>query len=465
MSQFDVHDFGACGDGVRLETESLQAAIDACHDSGGGRVPVGPGIYRTGTLFLKSHVELHLQGGAVLRGTGEREAYNADDVFPENEVFAMENTTGAHLIIAYRAENVSITGTGTIDGNSGAFFESLPAEETTTSYRVKHRNFPIRDWRPSQMIFFCRCRNAVIRDVSLLNAPYWTFFLLGCEDVRIGGLLIENPPQTQNGDGIDIDCCRNVTVSDCIIRSGDDCITLRANHRPLGEEMPCENVVVSNCVLQSPCNAIRVGVGDGVVQDCLFNNIVVRESRIGINMVSRYGDHFPRGARLERIRFANFRLDTILAIHLFVGPGATQPVGIRDIDFHGFRVNASAGFHAGGEPDCPIERIRFSDWDLLVSGGSDNTDFVEAVPEPFSLHGANGVNNTPALPAAIFVRHARAIALQDVRVRWGDELGKVWQHAVQLDEVDGIQLRGLQAPHPRTGAPESIHRVGEVLDG
>jgi len=456
MKQYSVRDYGAVGDGAAIDTRALQAAVDACYAAGGGRVCLGPGIYRSGTIFLKARVEFHLGSGAVLRGTAEREAYNADDVFAENEVFTMENTTGAHLIIAYRAENVAITGNGIIDGNSAAFFDPLPEAETTDSYRFKHRNFPIGDWRPSQMVFFCLCRNVAVRDVSLVNAPYWTLFLLGCRDARVSGLLIENPPQTQNGDGIDIDCCRNVTVSDCIIRSGDDSITLRANHRPLGEEMPCENVVVSNCVLQSPCNAIRVGVGDGVVQDCLFSNIVVRESRTGINIVSRYGEFFARGAQIERIRFSNFRLDTIMPIHLFVGPGAEPPVGIRDIDFHGFRVNASAGFHAGGEPACPVERIRFSDWDLLVSGGTDNTDFVEAVPQPFLLYGANGVNNSPALPAAIFVRHAREIALQDVRVRWSGELGAVWQHAVQLDQVDGVHLRDLQAPSPRTGEAGSI---------
>jgi polygalacturonase len=92
-----------------------------------------------------------------------------------------------------------------------------------------------------------------VRDVKLFNSPYWTLFLLGCEDIQIRGLLIENPPATANGDGIDIDCCKNVTISDCIIRSGDDSITLRGNVRLLGEDdWICENVVVTNCILSTP---------------------------------------------------------------------------------------------------------------------------------------------------------------------------------------------------------------------
>ena len=88
-----------------------------------------------------------------------------------------------------------------------------------------------------------------------------------------------------NGDGIDIDCCADVTVSDCLIQSGDDCITLRGNAKALGEAArPCEHVVVQNCVLSTPCNAIRIGVGDGVVRDCSLSNIIVKDSRTGISI-------------------------------------------------------------------------------------------------------------------------------------------------------------------------------------
>src|SRR5690606_6554752 len=103
-----------------------------------------------------------------------------------------------------------------------------------------------------QMVFFCRCTKVAVSDVQLLNSTYWTMFLLGCTDVKIRGLHVENVLATPNGDGIDIDCCRNVTISDCIIRTSDDSLTLRANDYLLGENaQSCKNVVVTNCVLRT----------------------------------------------------------------------------------------------------------------------------------------------------------------------------------------------------------------------
>src|SRR5699024_605622 len=141
-------------------------------------------------IYLKSHVELHLCAGATLVASSDRADYNADDIFLENERFTRrtkENVGGGHLIIAYKQENISITGSGTIDGNSSCFFDPLPEDDPGIEggYRYKYANYPIPGWRPAQMIFFCRCENVAVRDVQLVNAPYWTLFHLGCQDVHL----------------------------------------------------------------------------------------------------------------------------------------------------------------------------------------------------------------------------------------------------------------------------------------
>src|SRR5690625_68544 len=117
-SIFNVKDYGAVGSGEVKDTEAIQQTIDACAAAGGGTVLLPAGRYLSGTIYLKSNMNLHLSGGATLVGSTDREDYNADDVFPENYASVRDQATGAHLIIAYLQVNVSITGTGTIDGNS-----------------------------------------------------------------------------------------------------------------------------------------------------------------------------------------------------------------------------------------------------------------------------------------------------------------------------------------------------------
>ncbi len=436
---YDVRRFGAVGDGETLDTTALQEAIDRGHDDGGGVVLVPPGIYLTGTIYLKSGVNLHLCAGAILRGSTRREDYNADDVFDENAASVVENATGAHLVIAYRAERVAITGQGTIDGNGRAFFEPLPPGEETTTYRDKKRSFAIRDWRPGQMVFFCRCTDVTVRDVTLIHSTYWTLFLLGCTRVRLRGLSITNHPQTPNGDGIDIDCSQDVTVSDCIITSGDDSITLRGNSKRLGENaQACRNVAVSNCVLSSPCNAVRVGVGDGEIRDCTLTNIVIRESRNGISFNSAYSHRCAHGTRIENVHFANLVMDVIMPMNMVLGVHARRPATIRNVSLSHLHVRARQGFHICGNLDHPIGDIRFHDVRLELSGGDVDPSFTGDAPRTAGKMG---------VPAALFARHVRGLRIAGMTVDWREVEG-AWRSALILRNGDDIRLAQIEAVAP-----------------
>ncbi|MDF2713082.1 MAG: glycoside hydrolase family 28 [Paenibacillus sp.] len=460
---YNVRDYGAVGDGIAKDTEALQRAVDACAVAGGGRVLLPAGTYLSGTVYLKSCVDFHLSAGAKLLGSIDREDYNADDAFPENFASERDNTTGAHLIVAHRQHNVSITGSGVIDGNGSAFFGELPADKVATNY-YKTGNYPTLSWRTSQMIWLCRCERVAVRDVALIDSPYWTLFLLGCEDVQIRGLTILNPPATRNGDGIDIDCSRNVTVSDCLIRTGDDCITLRANKRLLGDSpIPCENVAVSNCVLSSPCSAIRVGVGIGEIRDCTFSNIVVSETRTAISFNASYSP-LTHGTTIERLHFTDFLVDALNPIVLHPGPGAERPAAIRDISFRRFRITASAGSQLAGSPQVPLERISLADFDWLVRGGTDNTSFVDSIPADLSISGYQGVNGGPALPCALYGVHIHEGEFRNIRVRW-EELGAVWHDGIFVEQSTDIEFRDvtLHQPQPEGGAAIRCRRANGLL--
>ncbi len=459
-SSFNVRTYGATGDGATKDHVAIQAAIDACATEGGGTVVIPAGRYLTGTLWLKSHVELHLMQGATLLGSGDLEDYNQDELLPENVTAIRERISGAHLVIAYEQENVGLTGPGCIDGNSSSFFEELP-EGLVASYRYKNNSYPIRSWRPSQMIFFCQCSDVRVRDISLINAPFWTLFLLGCNDAQVRSVRITNPPATRNGDGIDIDCCQNVTVSDCIIRTGDDAIAIRAKGSRLGKRaQPCENITISNSVLSTPCNAIRVGVGDGAIRRVTFNNIVIDEARTGISIVSRYSSNSIGGVAMEQISFSNFVMDAIIPISINSGYDPAPPAGISDISFSNFKVVASAASQWVGTPEVPLRRITFRDVHLTLRGGTQNIAFAEALPSPLHHYGYHGQGGAPALPCALYATYVEDSVIDAVRIDW-EEISPVWHYAFLLEHCSQLYINRamLRQPQPSGGAAISCRWV------
>lgn len=296
MRTRNVKEFGATGDGTTLDTVAIQTAIDA-----GGLVYFPPGVYLSGTLYLRSNGGLELSPGAILRGSPNLADYNPADFVPQNSASKAEVTSGGHLIAAVECSNIVLCGGGTIDGNHPAFLN-----ETDPECPLMYRRIA----RPGQMVFLCECTDVRIQDLNLKNAPYWTCFLHGCEEVTIHGLHIQSDPRVLNDDGIDLDCCRRVTVSDCIISTGDDALTLRGNNSRLKQKRDCCEIVVTNCILESHyANAIRVGVGCGEIHDALFENIIVPGYRTAISLVSNWSNDPAScvGAEIHDIEFRNIR--------------------------------------------------------------------------------------------------------------------------------------------------------------
>ncbi len=461
---FNVHTYGALGDGAAKDTAALQAAIDACNAAGGGRVLVPAGVYVTGTLWLKSRVELYLSAGATLLGSPDRSDYNADDAFPGNEPFYTEHVSGAHLLIAWQQEDITLGGPGKIDGNSAAFLAPLPDTHRAT-YRAKTGNFPFTGWRPGQMVFFIQCRRCNVRDISLVNAPYWTLFLYGCEEMAIRGVRIQNPPATPNGDGIDIDCCRNVTVSDCQIASGDDSITLRANGEGRLPNTPnvCENIAVANCILSSPCNAVRVGVGSGTIRNCTFSNLLIPEARTGISIVSAYRPNIAKGVRISGVDFNGVRMDVAIPMSISVGSQNAREPRITDIGFSNFRITASAAAQWVGSPASRIARVSMHDVQFTLRGGTENPEFRSALPESIHHFGFPGVDGKPALPCALFGRHLEAVSFSDITLCW-DAISIVWLYGFLLEASEEVLFERITArpPHPRQGAAIACRACSEV---
>lgn len=320
---FNILNYGAVGDGKKLNTMAIQAAIDECAAKGGGRVVIPSGTFKTGTIWLKGNIELYLEMGAVLLASDLIVDYNEEDAYEQNYASVREKWLGKHLIIAHEVSNVAITGCGTIDGNCYAFVED--DFNGGKPYYWRHGITKIKNdeiLRPGQMICFIESQNITVRGVTLSNAPCWTCFLHGCEDVIIHGVKVKNPINMLNADGFDVDTCRRVTISDCIVSTGDDCIAIRCDEkRIINKELHCEYITISNCIFDCSACAVRVGVGTGEISHVRVSNITVNRCSTLIRIQSSYNQ---RGcAKIKDVNFCNISAkDATRCFALMTGNGA-----------------------------------------------------------------------------------------------------------------------------------------------
>ncbi len=345
---------------------AIQQAIDSAAQAGGGRVVLEPGIYLSGTLYLRSNIELHLPGGAKILGEPTPDRYD-DFCHPGFDAVAPEGSRKC-LIAAAECENISITGQGEINGNGPLFYDR----------NVPPGTFFAKPPHPRpRMVQLYRCRNVLIDGVSFLDSPGWSFWLIACEDVRISRIRIAGCQQMINNDGIDIDSCRRVAVSDSFFRTGDDCLILRAIRRTPEEPSVCEEVTVTNCVLDSASQGIRIGCpSDDTIRNCSFSNIIFRGTGNGIVSVHpyRYLRKDCKGyLQVSDLLFENFDITTERAPVVLFCEGAIQLRGLERLTFRNFRIQAKQPFQLIGNAVTTLRDIRFTDISGEVAG---DTPFV-----------------------------------------------------------------------------------------
>lgn len=274
VNVYNILDYGARGDGKTDDAAALQTAIDRCSEAGGGTVLVPAGhTFLCGPFRLASFVELHLEPNSCLLASPDEKAYT-QSAFRENRGEGMMWISGKDL------KQVSITGTGTIDGNGVAFM----GKELEDSYELK----PVTDFDPRpHVLTLVNVEKVVIRDVTIRNSAYWTVHLIGCHDALVDGISLLNNLKIRNGDGIDVDHSRKVRIANCFIESGDDCICLK-NRREFAEYGSCEDIVVTNCVMTSRSCAVKIGSENmDAISHVLVDNCIIKDSNRGIGIQNR----------------------------------------------------------------------------------------------------------------------------------------------------------------------------------
>jgi len=431
MATLNIQDFGAKGDGVTKDTTALQGAIDKCTQSGGGTVLVPAGTFLTAPLVLKSNVNLHISAGGTLLGSTDNEDYPVWDSENINIMHAPYNTK--YLIVADGEKNIAITGDGAIDGQGMIYYDQSDP---------KAFHWPARDTkiRPGRMLMFICCENVRLEGVTLINSPAWTVWCTGCNRVKVDKVDMLSDFKMINTDGIDIDCCSNVSISNCFFHTCDDCIVLRAISRFLKAPKACENVTVTNCQLESSCNPIRISyIGDGEIRNCVFSNLTITNSNRGIilqipNFQSlplhdqkriKESGNFGEFAKpvVKNISFNNIFMDCDQPIWLYLNDDS-EAAKLSDISFSNMRIVQRGPSVIHGGKKIGFEHITFNNVSITLAKGESRHDRYSA--SVFHLENCSG------------------ILFRGMRVR--NERGKLKKPVIFTENVDGFEMIDVKLP-------------------
>lgn len=412
---FPVEDFGAVNDGITMNTQSIQAAIDKCSASGGGVVLFSSGDYVTGTFVIKSGVMIEVSEGARILGSTNIEDY--PEMIEEFKSVNSENYKFRQsLIYAEKANKIGIRGKGEIFFRGGK--ENFSSPETTGSI----------DGRPMG-IRMIQCNNIVVQDIFLHDAASWMQNYIACNDLIFERMHVENQCN-YNNDGLDPDGCKNVIIRDCLINAEDDAMCLKS-----GSGLPCENVLIEDCEFYSTCNAFKLGTDT----QSDFKNIVMRNVKLGgvpEPMFTDRGRQASTGLTLATVDGGNaFNIlihDIIInqsrcPIFIRIGdrgrvmpgqprpePGKLSNIVIENV--YGNKNFRQGSFISGIKDHC-IEEILIRNCHIEMEGGGSLEMIEQTVPESEGGYPDAHQFCKNGLPSyGFYVRHARNITFDSVSV-------------------------------------------------
>ena len=342
---FNIIKYGAKADGISLNTKCINDAINACNKMGGGVVVIPHGFWLTGPIVLKSNVNLHLERNALLQFTKDFDEYP----LVKGNWEGLPQMRNQSPVSAANASNIAITGFGIIDGNGDAWrmvkksklnetqwkklVESggvlsddkktwYPSEKSLKGSLLKNPGVispeksadyynQIKDFLRPNMILLTRCKRILLEGVTFQNSPAWNLHPLMCEDLTVRNVYAKNPWYAQNGDGIDVESCKNVLIEFSTFDVGDDGICIKSGRDEEGRKraMPTQNVWVKHCTVFNAHGGFVIGseMSGGAkniyVDDCTF---------IGTDIGLRFKTTRGRGGVVENIFINHINMKNIV---------------------------------------------------------------------------------------------------------------------------------------------------------
>lgn len=400
----DILDFASYSNGGSDWTLAFEKAICELEKAGGGVLRVPAGEYPTGSVELKSNMTLEVEEGATLRFLSGFEYYPLTEL----EFEGIPGPAYRPCVFARGAENVKLTGRGTLDGQ-GSFWWKHHLEKTLPHPRP-------------YLICFTDCRNVTVEQLTLTNSPCWTVHPLKCSDTVIRDLLIRNPAVSPNTDGIDPDSCTGVLIENCVIDVGDDCIAIKAGTEDTPVKVPCRDIVIRGCEFRHGHGGVVMGSEmSGGVRDVFVENCRFSYTDRGVRLKTRRG----RGGTVENIRLSHLRMDHVMCPFVFnmyyfcgkdgklrrVWDKAAYPVdettpALKNVvieDVRAEECTACAAFF-WGLTENPVNGITFRD--ITVTMAADAEEGTPAM-----------MNDCPRLRAAgLFLRCAENVRFENVQV-------------------------------------------------
>ncbi len=447
---FNVKDYGATGQRTDDARPAIQRAIDACAAAGGGIVYVPPGEYTAGALHLRSNLRIELEAGATLFASRELSAY---DTGPD--------VSKAALFFGEGIENVTLTGRGTVDGQAqyqwqeddferGFKHKTLMQSLGKSLLRSVPRGFPTRPTIP-HLVWLGGSKDIQITGLKFLHSPGWTIALYACERVVFERLYIYTSlKEGVWADGIDLDGCRDVAVSNCTIETGDDCLALSSND-VWGPARECANITVSNCRFSSASAGVKFAEGNQVgIRRVLVSNTVLTNVNRGFTFLT------GMGGSISEVVLANLTIDCNRFDWFWAGdgqpfffrvarwnemsgeppkPDEAPPGIIRNIQIHDVIAHAKGSSLIHGHPESWLDGVRLEHIRLFVA-----TD--------------------PSAPYdqaedALHFKYAKNLRVSDVTVSWEKPSLPAWQSALAFENVADLEVDSFAgwAAWPEKNAP------------
>jgi polygalacturonase len=450
---------GGVGDGATLNTAAFEKAFAALSEKGGGKLVVPPGVWLTGPIRFRSHTELHLERGALIKFSGDYKLYplTVVDMRGEKEVDSISPIFGQDL------EGIAITGDGIIDGDGDAWrplkkdklgesdWKALvksggvlnlkkdvwwPSNEAMNGQNLveglrKANSLKVEDYEPAhqflrpKMLRFIGCKKVLLQGVTFQNPPNWTLNPALCEDVSILNVQVRNLPTAQNSDALDLESCRRAIIRDCTFDVGDDGICLKSGKDAAGRRIgvPTEDVLVTGCTVYHAHGGFTIGSEmSGGVRNVRVDNCTFMGTDIGLRFKSTRG----RGGVVENIYVSNIRMTDIPgdAINFNLYYGGKSP------------LDEIAGGVETNSPPVTEATPQFRNIHLenILCRGAKNAIVLQGLPE-MPLRDITLKNVTISADKGVSVTDAGNISFENVRVEFktGEALKAVRVKDCQLE--------------------------------